>query len=1088
MWEVGQAAVKPDKPISSKLNKMSPLQLAARGGHLDACNALLECGAKLEYKCMLNRTALIYAAINGNYPVLTLFLQRGTNPNNVDIYKNTALHYTSSHSHIHCTILLLKSGAIPDQMNLLQLSPFAIAILKGNTDSAKTLIQNGADVNFSQGAGSLHGDSTLSGRTTLMSMVLALTQTSSKTNNESLFDALADRIEQILTDGELYKNVDVNLADSYGFTVLHYISRSNNSSRTVLRVLKMLLDHGADPNTLDKNDANPIWYALKNKNVEQLDILSSKSKLIPKTDLQGNNMLHLIVQMVNFTDPKLFTQIECWIRQICNNQNNEQAKQSIGIHMNTEKLTPLLLFAKDMVDIHTGAITLEGTDISQIFYNETTEDRASWRMFLDRAKNKSMFCDKDVGKLSRILRALMIYGQCNIDDSFEHNQQNLLHCLAKMTFLKKEFLRNMLNVCKECDVVKYAELDRFGLTALNMAIVYRNTSFIEILVQEENVTMDLQKSGATLRLRYELDPILLLVMKHLSSPFQGRLIGGQTSRAAGDLTQVMDLCLSKKQLKNVAPCSITGKTPLMAAAEANVAADMLSTLLANSDGLNVADKIAEVEETQIIFKNEEVLQSVIEKVDAVVSDNAIEDPKTSEVEIAMDPVKNLVSEVSSVKNEEISEQPVADKTVTDTDDKLADISIEVPFPSAESTIAQLDGTSVVKPAKFVAENSDNVEPSVGKANDSVEIPLATPTEKTIEPVQNTERKPVSVENPVAAPKTNLKPVSKTVKTSNSDETALSELISVQDSCGRTALHLAVSMVSVREKEEIEPMLSDITECVELLLGQSDIKVGKRDSRGRTPLHYAFSERNNDPLNLVCLLLDKMTTEDVRTVDQQGRTALHIASLQGATKCIQLLLQNEDVSRDLELKDKSGASVLALAVQNHNFDTASMLIMMGCNANVMIPKRSIDLNALSNTGGIRLIGRGRRTISYWNQPDQAQTTASSSRHLISVLFEEKNRNLLVAIVNKRRDELELQKKIIEISLEQRQFECTLWLVRRFIYISSDTLLTDIDDQGRILVHSIAAAIPDSKNDHLMMCKLLSVLHEKTVLEQASYSAF
>ena len=306
MWEVGQAAVKPDKPISSKLNKMSPLQLAAKGGHLDACKALLDCGAKLEYKCMLNRTALIYAAINGNYTVLTLFLNRGTNPNNVDVYKNTALHYTSSHAHIHCTSLLLKSGAVPDQMNLLQLSPFAISILKGNIESGKILIENGADVNFSQGAGSLHGNPALSGRTTLMSMVLALTQTSNKSTNENLFEALADRIEQILKS----ENVDVNLADSYGFTVLHYISRSNNSSKTVLRVLKMLLDYGADPNTLDKNDANPIWYALKNKNVEQLDVLSPKSKLIAKTDIQGNNMLHLIVSMVNFTDPKLFTQIE----------------------------------------------------------------------------------------------------------------------------------------------------------------------------------------------------------------------------------------------------------------------------------------------------------------------------------------------------------------------------------------------------------------------------------------------------------------------------------------------------------------------------------------------------------------------------------------------------------------------------------------------------------------------------------------------------------------------------------------------------------------------------------------------------------
>ena len=208
-----------------------------------------------------------------------------------------------------------------------------------------------------------------------------------------------------------------------------------------------------------------------------------------------------------------------------------------------------------------------------------------------------------------------------------------------MTFLKKEFLRNLITVCKECDVVKFSELDRFGLTPLNMAIVYRNTYFIEILVEEENVTLDLQKSGATLRLRYELDPILLLVMKHLSSPFQGRLIGGQTSRTPGDLTHVMDLCLSRKKLKDVMPCSITGKTPLMAAAEANVAADMLSTLLASS-GSSYCTKFSLSSNKKIIDEN------LSEKV--VKNETVTEEDSAEQTELPKD--KDIIEKINELES------------------------------------------------------------------------------------------------------------------------------------------------------------------------------------------------------------------------------------------------------------------------------------------------------------------------------------------------------------------------------------------------------------------------------------------------------
>ena len=987
-----------DKPIASKFQKMSPLMLATRNGHLESCQVLLEIGAKVEYVDLSDRTPLIHAAINGQYPCLSLFLREGANPNKQDIYKNSALHYAVTHGHYHCVELLLQSGAYPDSMNVLQLSPLALAILNHDQKMVEMLLANGADLNYrllpaatNPGNNSQRSQNilNLSGRTTLMSFILAITRTTiSRYENEENLQMLMKALNLLLDYGDPNSQlsidrkathcvpIDLNVQDTFGYTCLHYLTKATKKSDTLHKLLQMMLDNGCDCNFMDHTGATPIWYSVKNKNLSQLEVLSPKSRLIQKIDDKGNNILHLLIDSIEFTkernidainacsidsleesidelnsqdaDPiegKTPNQIiEKTIRNIASNQTDENLKNLVGSSSNKSNLTPILLFTLKMLEKHIDNIQLEGHDPSQIYYNETTEDRQNWHKFVQNLQQKGRASaggantHKFDSFLPKIFRTLMIYGQCNLDDTFPDSRQNFLHSLAKMTGSGRKFLSDMLSVCLTCDVVKYSELDKFGLTPLTMAIVYRNIEFLEILLNNESgdakcksgMNLELVSSGKSMRLRYELDPLLLVVMKHLSNPFPVQDKSSSAEKKInGDLTNIMELMLAKKSLDKVSPCSITGKTPLIAAAEANVSADMLKTLL---------HKARKLDQSKIIQK-------------------------------------------------------------TETDEMV-----------------------VLSPI--------------------------------LEPI---------------------------------------DLIRLQDNQGRTALHLAVCNVAIREREEVGRQeasdanncceLSDITECVEILLENDIVNIGMTDRSGRTPLHYAFSEKNIDPLNLVCLLLDKMTISQIRQVDQQGRTALHIAALIGASKCLTLMLQTPGVEEDLELKDKSGATVLALAIQNSNFETAALLILRGCNADITIPKKSIDLNNIKNLGsGVKLVGRGRRTVNYWNDSGKELQEASSEGvqpHLISVLFDMENRNLLVAIINQKRNQLSLQKKIIQIALARRQFECTLWLVRRFIMISKlpeNTLLTSAEE-GKTIVHTIASAIPINNYDSSIICKLLSVLNDK-----------
>ncbi|KAJ9644083.1 hypothetical protein H2199_003951 [Coniosporium tulheliwenetii] len=101
-----------------------------------------------------------------------------------------------------------------------------------------------------------------------------------------------------------------------------------------------------------------------------------------------------------------------------------------------------------------------------------------------------------------------------------------------------------------------------------------------------------------------------------------------------------------------------------------------------------------------------------------------------------------------------------------------------------------------------------------------------------------------------------------------------------------------------------------------------LSVNKKDSRGRTALHWAASRGNEV---MVRLLLEEGA--DLHAKDEDGRTALHEAARSGKEAVVRLLLEE---GADLHAKDKDGRTALHEAARSGKEAVVRLLLEKGAN--------------------------------------------------------------------------------------------------------------------------------------------------------------
>lgn len=91
-----------------------------------------------------SRTAMHYAALNGNLEIIAILIKAGAKLDPVDPLEDTPLHLATDQNQTEAAKLLLDAGAAVDPQNKDGLTPLMIAASRGNLELVRALLAKGA--------------------------------------------------------------------------------------------------------------------------------------------------------------------------------------------------------------------------------------------------------------------------------------------------------------------------------------------------------------------------------------------------------------------------------------------------------------------------------------------------------------------------------------------------------------------------------------------------------------------------------------------------------------------------------------------------------------------------------------------------------------------------------------------------------------------------------------------------------------------------------------------------------------------------------------------------------------------------------
>ena len=225
---------------------VTPLLQASRYGDEAALEALLKGGADIAKAQREGETPLMAAARAGSVPAVKLLIKHGADPNATEsLWDETALMWATAEGHLDVVETLLTAGADPNRKarasELTKRSTrtdfpsggfTAVMWAARNGDEAlvRRLVQGGADLKLANADGAT-------------AMMLAIIN--------DRFDLAAKLLDlgADANDGSLYQAVEMHDATTDWRAKDGTRLRADHANKlTALDLIKVLLDHGADPN------------------------------------------------------------------------------------------------------------------------------------------------------------------------------------------------------------------------------------------------------------------------------------------------------------------------------------------------------------------------------------------------------------------------------------------------------------------------------------------------------------------------------------------------------------------------------------------------------------------------------------------------------------------------------------------------------------------------------------------------------------------------------------------------------------------------------------------------------------------------
>ncbi|CAG7563904.1 unnamed protein product [Fusarium equiseti] len=274
----------------------SPLSCAILANQEDAVRFLLGAGADTNSRDMKIPPVFLAASV-GSIGVAKMLIAQGTWNANAASWSGQFYFVDVCNSeNIEGVELLLENGAKPNTTNLSGRPVLAQAVKKGNIELARVLLKYGANADTSDMSGnSLLSIAASQDRMDMMKLLLE-SGTNPSSSNLSGVSVLVDAVNKRKLDMAqlvLDHGANASAKDLVGHPVLVLALRDSKLSQNdKIRVVKMLLDHGASPNVSDGTwGVSAICFAMETGSTDLVRMMVQAGANTKKKMSSGETLL-----------------------------------------------------------------------------------------------------------------------------------------------------------------------------------------------------------------------------------------------------------------------------------------------------------------------------------------------------------------------------------------------------------------------------------------------------------------------------------------------------------------------------------------------------------------------------------------------------------------------------------------------------------------------------------------------------------------------------------------------------------------------------------------------------------------------------
>jgi cytohesin len=287
------------EPAATNVDGRTVLHAAAISGCGKATDAILQLAGTsvLNVQDCYKKTALHYAAANGNPGLVRRLLKAGSDPNLLNEDGSTALHLAALGGHTDAIEELARHGVDLDARAYKGATPLGLACMGNHIDALRKLLALGADAN-ARGFMDLNALNTAAQfgyREAAQILLHAGADPKFSDQHGSTALHTAAKFGQAEIAGLLIRaGVFVDAVGYRGFTPLHSAARHGNC-----KIVEVLLLAGAHPQIVDKQFATPLHTAAQHGHVEIVALLLSRGADKAARDSRSKTALHLAARFAN---------------------------------------------------------------------------------------------------------------------------------------------------------------------------------------------------------------------------------------------------------------------------------------------------------------------------------------------------------------------------------------------------------------------------------------------------------------------------------------------------------------------------------------------------------------------------------------------------------------------------------------------------------------------------------------------------------------------------------------------------------------------------------------------------------------------